>query len=43
MGLDDWRSDYAVITDEVLNLSVSERASGQVQTLAAKAAAVSAL
>lgn len=43
MGLDDWRSDPAVRTDEVLNLSVSERASGQVQTLAAKAAAVSAL
>lgn len=43
LGGYDWRSDHAVITDGVLNLSVSERASGQVQTLAAKAAAVSAL
>lgn len=43
LGGYDWRADHAVIANGVLNLSVSERASAQVQTLAAKSAATQAL
>lgn len=43
LGGYDWRADHAVVRDGELVLSVSERASGQVQTRAASSAATSAL
>ena len=43
LGGYDWRADHAVIRDGELVLSVSERASGQVQTQAAASGATEAL